>query len=220
MSTTVVAARTALEAPSLLWRIVGLGERILAGFLLILVFPFLALAGLAVVMLSNRSPLIAHQRLGKYGRPFWVVKLRTMWNRSQPGRFRLIEKIAGDPNGDIIPKKPGDPRITSCFALFCRRYSIDELPQLWHVLRGDMALIGPRPLTEIEIKTYYKCEARELLSRKPGISGLWQVRGRSTLTYKQRRRLDLFMIRKWQFRLYLRLLLETVPCVFGGKDAW
>ncbi|HEX6547062.1 MAG TPA: sugar transferase, partial [Bryobacteraceae bacterium] len=118
-------------------------------------------------------------------------------------------------------RKPSDdPRVTSRFARICRRYSIDELPQLWQVVNGEMALVAPRPLTRNELDLYYGEDARELLTRKPGISGLWQVSGRSRLTYSQRRRLDLFMIRRWSFRLYLRILVVTVPKVLAGKDAW
>ena len=83
-----------------------------------------------------------------------------------------------------------------------------------------MALVAPRPLTRHELESYYGEDSEELLTRKPGISGLWQVSGRSRLTYGQRRRLDLFMIRKWSIWLYLRILVLTVPKVLAGKDAW
>ena len=125
-----------------------------------------------------------------------------------------------DPNCSAPPKERTDPRVTSRVATLCRRYSIDELPQLWHVLKGEMALLGPRPLTASEIQTYYGPAAVELLAVKPGLTGLWQTSGRSRLTYSQRRRLDLFMIRNWSAGLYLKILLRTIPAVLTGKDAW
>lgn len=109
--------------------------------------------------------------------------------------------------------------MTSPFAAFCRRYSLDELPQLWHVLRGEMALIGPRPLTLRELDIYYGSDAECVLSVRPGLSGLWQVRGRSRLPYPHRRRLDLFLVRNWSLGLYLKILLLTLPRVLAGKDA-
>jgi lipopolysaccharide/colanic/teichoic acid biosynthesis glycosyltransferase len=172
-----------------------------------------------IAILSRRSPLVAHLRVGEYGRPIWIFKLRTMWNGEDGAGFALIERL---PVATGIPeRKPSnDPRVTSRFARICRRYSIDELPQLWQVVRGEMSLVAPRPLTRHELESYYGEDAHELLMRKPGISGLWQVSGRSRLTYSQRRRLDLFMIRRWSLGLYLRILVLTVPKVLAGKDAW
>jgi len=141
-------------------------------------------------------------------------------------RFQLLERLE-DVGGDAIsqlplnPRKlPTDPRVTSRLARICRKYSIDELPQLWQVVSGDLALIGPRPLTAEEIETYYRETAAPLLSVKPGLSGLWQVKGRSRLTYRQRCRLDLFMIRKWSLGLYARILAATIPGVLTGRNAW
>lgn len=184
-----------------------------------MVSPVLFVAGLVIAILSRRSPLVAHLRVGKYGRPIWIFKLRTMWSGGNGLRLAFVERL---PVASEIPaRKPSnDPRVTSRFARICRRYSIDELPQLWQVLRGEMALVAPRPLTRHELESYYGDDAQELLTRKPGISGLWQVSGRSRLTYSQRRRLDLFMIRRWSLRLYLRILVLTVPKVLAGKDAW
>jgi lipopolysaccharide/colanic/teichoic acid biosynthesis glycosyltransferase len=110
--------------------------------------------------------------------------------------------------------------VTSRFAAFCRRYSLDELPQLWQVVRGEMSLVGPRPLTRQELDTYYGADASRIIAAKPGLSGLWQISGRSRLTYPQRRRLDLFLVRKWSVSLYLRILFTTLPRVAAGKDAW
>jgi exopolysaccharide production protein ExoY len=101
-----------------------------------------------------------------------------------------------------------------------RKYSIDELPQLWHVVQGKMSLVGPRPMTAQELSDRYGQAAAEVLRFRPGLTGLWQIRGRSRLNYGQRRRLDLLFVRSWSVRLYFRILLATVPRVLTGKDAW
>jgi len=209
-----------VPAELLFWRVIGCVERVFAASLLTLTVPLLFGAALIVVVLSRRPPLIAHKRVGQHGRTIWVLKLRTMWDDVSSPRWRIIERISTDNLTAFGPKSAQDPRVSSRFAVLCRRYSIDELPQLWSVVRGDMALIGPRPLTAREIQLHYTTHAIELLSKKPGITGLWQISGRSLLSYHQRRRLDLFMIRRWCFSLYLRIFLITIPSVLTGKNAW
>lgn len=203
------------------WRLISVLERVCAAALLLFSGPVLFAAALAVAILSRRSPFVAHRRIGQGGRPLWVLKLRTMWDRC-PGQHRLglLDRLPPEIPDRPIAKSNHDPRVTSRFAAFCRRHSLDELPQLWHVVRGDMAFVGPRPLTQYELDRYYRSAAREVLSRPPGLSGLWQVRGRSRLTYRQRRRLDLFLVRQWSLKLYFRILLSTLHMVVSGKDAW
>ena len=101
-----------------------------------------------------------------------------------------------------------------------RATGLDELPQLWQVVLGDMALVGPRPLTQQELETYYGADAARVVAAKPGLSGLWQISGRSRLSYTQRRRLDLFLVQKYSISLYFKILLITLPRVLTGKDAW
>jgi len=113
-----------------------------------------------------------------------------------------------------------DRRVTSRFAYFCRRYSIDELPQLWHVTTGEMSLVGPRPVTKAEWDRYYGDASAEVLQLRPGITGLWQIHGRNRLTYGQRRRLDIFLARHYCVWLYVRILGRTVPQVLSGRNAW
>lgn len=204
----------------LFWRIIGILERIAACMLLILLLPLLIFAALTIMLLSRRSPLIAHRRVGHAGRDISVLKLRTMWP-SERGECRFspfVEPVSGEPEDDV--KRELDPRVTSRFAAFCRKHSIDEYPQLWQVVKGEMTLVGPRPLTAGEVETYYGDRMIEFLSVKPGLTGLWQVRGRSRLKHAQRTRLDLFMIRHWSFSLYLMILAATVPSIVTGKDAW
>ena len=204
----------------LLWVSVNLLERLAATLLLLALLPFFFAIAALVLVLSRRSPFVAHRRVGRNGCELWVLKFRTMWEDSDSPicRDRIVERISA---GSELALKPStDPRVTSRFAALCRKYSVDELPQLWHVVRGDMALIGPRPLTAEEIITFYGSDAGRLLLVRPGLSGLWQVNGRSRLTLEERRRLDLFMLENWSLKLYLRILQATVPCVLSGRNAW
>lgn len=195
-------------------------EYLAAAALLCALGPVLVLVALVVAVLSRRSPLIAHLRVGLNGGPFWVLKLRTMWSRHAivAGPFRLIEFIRDD-HGPR-QKRAADPRVTSAFARFLRRASIDELPQLVHVLTGRMSLVGPRPLTQTELTVHYGARARQVLRVRPGLTGLWQVMGRNRLTYAQRRRLDLFYARRRSAALYAMILARTVPLVLSGRDSW
>src|SRR5579884_4251525 len=179
---------------------------------LILLAPLFVLVGAVIWMLSRRPPLIAHLRAGQYGRPMWVLKYRTMWGDSDAGSGQsgLIQYITETPN---TLKRANDPRVTSRFAQFCRRHSIDELPQLLHIARGDMSLVGPRPITEAEIEEHYGLHAAEVLAARPGLTGLWQIMGRNRLSYRQRLRLDRFLVRHLCLRLYMRVVLRTIPRV-------
>ncbi len=193
-------------------------ERLFAGVLLIALLPVLAVVSLAVTVASRTTPFIAHRRLGRYGQEFWMLKIRTMWERSQPsGRGCIVERIR-DTHVPVF-KAARDPRVTSRLAVFCRRFSLDELPQLIHVVSGRMRLVGPRPITRAEWNLYYGASSVEVLSVSPGMTGLWQVMGRNRLTYEQRRRLDLFYARHQTPQLDLKLLWRTPARVLSGSNA-
>jgi exopolysaccharide production protein ExoY len=195
-------------------------ERIAAAALLVLVGPLLAAATILIVALSHKSPLVAHLRVGRHGASLWVFKLRTMWQAGARVRSAvgLIEYLA---ETDVPEVKAGrDPRVTSRFAAMLRKYSIDELPQLIHVVLGEMSLVGPRPLTRTELSKYYGQHAAEISRLRPGLTGLWQIRGRNRLSYRQRRRLDLFLVRHFCLLLYLKVLFCTPVRVLSGRDAW
>ncbi len=208
------------RASGLSWGVLDALERIAAAAGLVLSAPILLAAAAVVFGLCRRSPFVAHMRVGLHGSRFWTLKLRTMWpdGETWPAGFRLVEYIDDD-NGPAR-KRPEDPRITSAFARFCRRFSIDELPQLLHVARGEMSLVGPRPLTAGELREHYGLDAAAVLGVKPGITGLWQVMGRNTLTYRQRRRLDLYFVRNRTPGLYLWILARTVPVVLLGRGCY
>jgi exopolysaccharide production protein ExoY len=202
------------------WLVLSALERLAASVLLLSLLPLLLIVAVVIALLSRTSPLIAHRRLGLGGRPFWVLKFRTMWPQPARGRcgFGVVEYIV-DENGPA-EKDARDCRITSRFARFCRRHSIDELPQLLHVVSGDMSLVGPRPITASEWNMHYSAHAAEVLCIKPGLSGLWQIMGRSGLTYDQRRTLDLALVHHRSLRMYFRILLWTLPEIWTGRNAW
>ena len=172
---------------------------------------------IVIILLSRQSPLVAHQRLGQRGRPFWTLKFRTMWPAGKQWRVRLLERVRQHP-GDL--KIAVDPRVTSAFARFCRRFSIDELPQLINVARGEMGFIGPRPLTSEELYKHYGADAPGVLSVKPGITGLWQVRGRSRLNFNDMVRLDLKYAKQWSIWLDIKIILQTPKAVLMGEGAY
>jgi exopolysaccharide production protein ExoY len=194
-------------------------EPVAAALCLICLSPVLVIVALVIRWLSGATPLVAHRRVGRYGKTLWAYKFRTMWPSGGYTRESnaLVEKIAAD---EPKPKLGPDPRVTSAFASFCRRHSIDELPQMALVVAGRMSMVGPRPITRFELQHYYDSDAAEVLSVKPGLTGLWQIRGRSRLTYRQRRRFDLFLVRRLSAGLYLRIAMLTIPHVLFGRDAW
>ena len=202
------------------WLLLSVLERMAALGVLLALAPLMAIVAISTAVLSRTSPLIAHRRLGLGGSPLWVLKFRTMGRRGPrpAGRFALVEYIV-DESGPR-EKGAGDHRICSRFARFCRRHSIDELPQLLHVVRGEMSLVGPRPITDSEWELHYRPHAAEVLDVKPGLSGLWQIRGRSRLTYEQRRDLDLALVRNRSLKLYFQILLWTLPEIWNGRNAW
>jgi exopolysaccharide production protein ExoY len=163
---------------------------------------------------------VAHLRVGQAGSDLWVWKVRTMWGGPQSsGRVKGWIEYLEDP---LVPaEKVGtDKRVTSRFAAFCRRHSVDELPQLLHVAAGTMRWIGPRPMTRVEVDEFYMGAQAEVLSVAPGLTGLWQVMGRNRLSYAQRRRLDLFLVRHFSWKLCARVLLGTIREVFRPRYAW
>jgi exopolysaccharide production protein ExoY len=185
---------------------------------LVVLAPLVIAIAVAILVLSRRNPLIRHSRVGWRGRPLPMLKFRTMWDTGRPAAEGFgIEEVSGP-----VPtsKRSLDPRVSSRFAAFCRRHSLDELPQLIHVAKGEMSLVGPRPITRQELQDHYGSSADEVLSVRPGLTGLWQVRGRSQLSYARRKRLDLLLVRRVSAKLYFHIVLRSIPSVLRGRDAY
>ncbi len=186
-----------------------------AAILLILSVPILLIAMVAIKLDTRGPVLFRSTRCGKGGRPFDFFKLRSMSNGSHGRRNSLMH--LNEMDGPVF-KLANDPRITRVGRIL-RRTSVDELPQLWNVLRGDMSLIGPRPPIPEEVAQYSAMEMRRL-SVKPGLTCLWQVSGRSTLGFDEWMRLDIEYIRHRSFLLDLKILLLTIPAVLSCRGAY
>jgi lipopolysaccharide/colanic/teichoic acid biosynthesis glycosyltransferase len=176
------------------------------------------LGGLALVIeATSRGPAFYRQtRIGRFGRPFTVYKPRTMHVGAHEIRRHLLP-LNDVPTGPLF-KVRDDPRVTGIGRVL-RRCSLDELPQLWNVLTGTMSLVGPRPALPEEVARYELPVYGRLLV-KPGLTGLWQVSGRSDLSWDESVRLDLYYARHWSFALDVRILLRTVAAVVSGRGAY
>lgn len=173
----------------------------------------------ALIKLTDRGPIFyRHTRIGRQGARFQCVKFRTMAVDSEK---RLTHILTTDPvaaaEWEHSQKLRRDPRITRLGA-FLRKSSIDELPQLWNVLRGDMSIVGPRPITRAELNRYGK-DRRYYLLVRPGITGLWQVSGRSSLGYEKRIRYDREYLEDWSWLGEFWILLMTLPAILNTDDA-
>jgi len=186
---------------------------------LMLAFPVMALVALAVKVTSRGPMLFAHRRVGRHGRRFACLKFRTM---AIDADAQLKALLDSDPSAraewQTSQKLRRDPRITS-IGRFLRRTSLDELPQLFNVLRGDMSLVGPRPIVESEIPRYGRHFAIYCRVR-PGLTGLWQVQRDADTSYRRRVAFDVAFARGRSLRLYLLILVRTVPAVLSGRGAW
>jgi lipopolysaccharide/colanic/teichoic acid biosynthesis glycosyltransferase len=183
--------------------------------LLLLASPLLFAIALLVKTTSKGPAFFAHRRLGHNGKMFSCLKFRTMIVNAEE---RLKQDSELRRQFEEKFKLEDDPRITPV-GNFLRRTSLDELPQLIHVLRGEMSLVGPRPIVESEL-TKYSIYGKKLLSVKPGLSGLWQVCGRSHTTYPQRVMMDMHYIDHRSFALDLHLLVLTASAVVRKSGAW
>jgi lipopolysaccharide/colanic/teichoic acid biosynthesis glycosyltransferase len=178
---------------------------LVAGSALLVAAPFLAIAMLAIRLESRGGAIYRQRRVGKDGRPFDVLKLRTM--------------VSGAEHmGAGLAVSEGDTRITRVGRLL-RRTSLDEVPNLVNVLRGDMAIIGPRPTVPVQVDRYTERQ-RGRLAVKPGITGWAQVNGRTDLPWDERIELDLWYIEHRSWRLDLEILRRTVRMVFGGEGLY
>lgn len=181
---------------------------------LLLLSPIFLIVAL-LVKITSRGPVIFRQaRCGLNGRPFTCYKFRTMVRDAEA---RLDEVKHLNTRGDIVTKIPNDPRLTPIGGLL-RRFSLDELPQLFNVLRGDMSLVGPRPAIPSEVAQYQRWQRRRLRMR-PGLTCLWALKGRDKVDFEAWMRLDMQYIDTWSLGLDARIILLTIPHVLSGRGA-
>jgi exopolysaccharide biosynthesis polyprenyl glycosylphosphotransferase len=193
----------------------GLFDRVAALVALVLLSP-LMLAFAVAIRLSDRGPaLFTQTRVGKHGRVFRIYKFRTMVVDAEA---RLAELRTHNDHDGVLFKMRRDPRITAVGA-YLRKYSIDELPQLFNVVRGEMSLVGPRPALPDETARYAD-HVRRRLAVKPGLTGMWQVNGRSDLSWEESVRLDLRYVENWSFALDLQILWKTIAVILRGSGAY
>lgn len=192
-------------------------DLVVASILLLLTLPVLLLAMLAIKLTSPGPVIFIQRRCGKDGVPFWCFKFRTMVDGAE--RLRqddqtLRAEFAASGNWKLA----GDPRVTRVGRIL-RQTSVDELPQLVNVLRGEMSMVGPRPAMLTEVDDLFGPWQTQILKHKPGITGLWQVSGRAAVTYHERANLDLRYIESQSLWLDLTLLLRTIPAVLTRRGA-
>lgn len=184
---------------------------------LVLLSPLLAIIALAVRLQDHGPVLHRQQRVGREGREFTFFKFRSMVPDAEARLADLAGDLA-DRGNAVMFKMSDDPRVTRVGRVL-RRYSLDELPQLWNVLRGDMSLVGPRPALPVEVAAYDQ-DAMRRLTVRPGITGLWQVSGRSDLSWSETVRLDMYYVDNWSFAQDVQILLRTVKAVLSTSGAY
>lgn len=197
-----------------------------SAFALIILLPLCAILALAIKATSEGPVLFSQDRLGQYGKKFRFLKFRSMRqncdskiHQEYVSRFIAGQVTPGNSDGAAATFKiQKDPRVTSVGRIL-RKTSLDELPQFWNVLIGEMSLVGPRPPLEYEFKAYDVWHRRRVLEIKPGITGLWQVQGRSRTHFDDMVRLDLKYARAWSIWLDMEILLRTPAAVVSGEGA-
>ena len=208
-----LAWRTVVGGTEFLKRTLDIAVSLLS---LVLLAPLFALVALLIRLESAGPVLFTQTRVGRWGRVFKMYKFRSMVMNAEKLLAQL--KPQNDSGAGVIFKMKQDPRITRIGSLI-RKTSIDELPQLWNVLRGEMSLVGPRPALPGEVAEY-TLDDRRRLDAVPGITCIWQVSGRSNIDFKGQVRLDAQYIESRSFRLDVVLLLKTIPAVLFGKGAY
>ena len=197
----------------------------LSSALLAILSPLFLVIAARVKLTSSGPVFFRQERIGQMMKPFMMLKFRTMRvNTDHAIHYEFVSSFIKSGNRVASAGKSGlfkivnDPRVTSIGRLL-RRTSLDELPQLWNVLRGDMSLVGPRPPLAYEVAQYQSWHRRRVLEAKPGVTGLWQVTGRSRTTFDEMVRLDIRYARTYSAWTDIKILLATPRAVFSGKGA-
>ena len=202
------------EVPQSWWTSKRLIDAALGSVLLILTSPIMLLAAIGIVLVTGGSPIYAQERVGQYGRRFKMLKLRTMVKNAHELRDQLMH--LNEVDGPVF-KIRKDPRLHPLGG-FLRRSSIDELPNLFNVIRGDMSLVGPRPALPCEIE-HYDAAARRRLAVPQGVTCLWQINGRSDVSFEHWMQLDNAYIDTWTPLGDLVIVAKTIPAVLRKDGA-
>lgn len=190
--------------------------------ILLLSLPLFLLISLAIWISSKGKGKVvyAHERVGRGGKTFRCFKFRTMYPDADARLKEILEK---DPvlksEWDLYHKLKNDPRVTP-IGSFLRKTSLDEFPQFWNVLKGDLSIVGPRPVVKAEIAKHFGPTAEKILSIRPGLTGIWQISGRSDTSYQKRIEMDMMYVDSHNFWLDLRLIIYTIPCMLFSKGAY
>jgi exopolysaccharide biosynthesis polyprenyl glycosylphosphotransferase len=184
-------------------------------FGLIIGSPFYLLIALSVKFTSPGPIIYRQERVGLNGKHFFMLKFRSMYSNAEQRLAQLLSQ--NEAQGPIFKMK-ADPRRTPV-GRFLRRTSLDEVPQLLNILRGEMSLVGPRPPLPAEVAQYEEWQ-KGRLAIKPGLTGLWQVRGRSNISFEEGVLMDIYYIENWSLRLYIQTLLRTIPAVLFSRGAY
>jgi undecaprenyl-phosphate galactose phosphotransferase len=187
--------------------------------LMILFSPILLLLYIVVFIATKGKPIFTHERIGKEGKEFGVYKFRTMHHNADELLEELLEKDdAIREEWEKEFKLKNDPRITK-IGNFLRKTSLDELPQLINVIKGEMSLVGPRPIVQDEVKKYGEY-FKYFKAVRPGITGLWQISGRNDVDYDERVQLDTWYVRNWSIEQDLIILMKTIVTVLLKKGSY
>lgn len=182
---------------------------------IILLSPFFIIISIAIKATSKGPVIFVHNRVGKNGKKIGIYKFRSMVMNAE----ELIEKFTPEQKEEFKKnfKLENDPRITK-IGKFLRKTSLDELPQLFNILKGDLSIVGPRPIMEVETKIYGKYKDM-LLSVKPGLTGFWAANGRSDTSYKRRRAMEIYYVKNRSLLFDIKIIFKTVISVFKGDGA-
>ena len=182
---------------------------------IILLSPFFIIISIAIKATSKGPVIFIHKRVGKNGKEIGIYKFRSMVMNAE----ELIEKFTPEQKEEFQKnfKLENDPRITKIGKIL-RKTSLDELPQLFNILKGDLSIVGPRPIMEVETEIYGKYKDM-LLSVKPGLTGFWAANGRSDTSYKRRRAMEIYYVKNRSLLFDIKIILKTVISVFKGEGA-
>ncbi|HSO67752.1 MAG TPA: sugar transferase [Desulfatirhabdiaceae bacterium] len=189
---------------------------LIAGYVLLMVLPLMALVAILIKLTDGGPVFFWQKRVGKWGKEFPFPKFRSMIDNAEAIKASILNQ--SDHQNSITFKMKRDPRIT-WIGRIIRKYSIDELPQLWSVLKGDMSIVGPRPPVPAEVSKY-TLKDRRRLDVKPGLTCTWQISGRSDIPFEQQVKLDTEYIESQSLWLDIRILFKTIPAVLSGRGAY